>query len=165
MLSIKEINSKIAGIKRSTAAVRNNIHEVLCSAAGHAYEHGDVTSFTKLLAATSGVNQKRIMAWVRANGFATWNAEKDCYVINKSARKDADFEDGTACAIHLFANVPAWYESVEKPSDINRELDALARIQSLRKQIAKSGTVVKHVDFQALKTEMEFLLQDIQKYA
>ena len=164
MLNAKELNQKIAGIRRSSDAIRRNIHEVLCNAAGHAYEHGDVTFFTKLIEATTGVNQKRVMAWIRDNGFATWNKEKNGYTVNKSARKDADFEDGHAVAMYLFTEVPAWYVDAEKPSDIARELDAVQRIKSLRSQIAKGDKVVK-VDFKALQAEMEGLLEDVRKYA
>ena len=164
MLTAKELNQKIAGIRKSSDAIRRNIHEVLCNAAGHAYEHGDVTYFTKLIQATTGVNQKRIMGWIRDNGFATWNKEKNCYTVNKSARADADFADGHEVAMHLFTEVDAWYVEAEKPSDIAKELDLVARIKSLRAQSTKGDKVIK-VDFAALKSEMEGLLEDIQKMA
>jgi hypothetical protein len=164
MLTISQLNTKIAGIRRSTAALRANIQEVLCSAAGHAYEHGDVTTFTKLFEATSGVNRKRIAAWVRDNGFAT--LQKDgTFKLNKTARNEADFESGDDVAMYLFTEVPHWYVEEEKAGQIVKELDALQRIKSLRSQIAKQDTVVKHVDFQSLKAEMEGLMQDMQKYA
>jgi hypothetical protein len=124
MLNTKQLNSKIAGIRRSTDAMRNNIHEILCNAAGHAYQYGDVTFFTRLIDATSGVNQKRIQRWIRDNGFATWNKEKSSYQLNKSAVKDADFEDGHAVAMYLFTEVAAWHveppkaDQDEKPFDV-----------------------------------------------
>lgn len=164
MLTISQLNTKIAGIRRSTAALRANIQEVLCSAAGHAYEHGDVTSFTKLFDATSGVNRKLIAKWVRDNGFAT--LQKDgTFKLNKTARNEADFKDGDDVAMYLFTQVPHWYAQEESAAQVVKELDALARIQSLRKQVNSGDTVVKHVDFQALKAEMEGLMQDMQKYA
>ena len=161
MLSNKQINTKIASIRKSSDAIRRNVHEVLCSVAGHALEHKDVSGFTRLIDATAGINQKRIMAWIRANGLATWNKEKECYQINKSAHAETanEYEDGTAYAIHLFQR-DAWYVDAEKPSQIDKELDALKRIQSLRAQVAKKKVV--KVDFQALQDEMQGLMDDIR---
>lgn len=165
MLSTKQINVKIAGIRKSSEAIRRNVHEVLCSVAGHALEHKDVSGFTRLIEATTGINQKRIMSWVRANGLATWNKEKNCYQLNKSAREERvnEYADGSAYSIHLFMNCDAWYVDADKPSQIDKELDALQRIKSLRAQVAKKGVV--KVDFKALQAEMEGLMDDVRKYA
>lgn len=160
MLTIKQINAKIGSIRKSTEAIRRNVHEVLCSAAGHAFEHGDVTSFTRLIDATKGANQKLIMAWVRKNGFAVWNEEKNAYVVNASARKEADFEDGTACAIHLFANVPAWYEAAPSASDIAKLLDPAARIEALAKQVEKADDIA--INLRAMEDAIQHLAEAIK---
>ncbi len=162
MLSNKQMNTKIASIRKSYKAAKNNVQEVLCSGAGHALQHKDVSSFTRLIDATEGADQKRIMAWIRANGLATWNKDKECYQLNKSAHAETvnEYEDGTAYAIHLFQNCDAWYVAAKKPSQIDKELDALKRIQSLRSQIAKKGVV--KVDFQSLQDEMQGLMDDIR---
>jgi|TARA_B110000483_G_C17995128_1_gene465083 hypothetical protein len=150
MLSIKQLNQKIAGVRKSTAALRTNIHEILCNSAGHAYEHGDVTPLTNLYNSTSGMNRKKIAAWVRDNGFAS--LQKDgTYKINKSARNDAHFDDGHAVAMYLFAEVPAWFTTEESASDITRELDAVQRIKSLTSQVTKDGTQLKVIDLAAYK--------------
>jgi hypothetical protein len=163
MLTSKELNAKIAGIRTSANAIRNNIQIVLCHAAGHAYEHGDVTAFDKLYAATSGLNRKRIAAWVRDNGFAM--LQKDgTHKVNKTMRKESDFADGDAVVEYLTNEVPAWYVDEEKAGQIVAELDAVQRIKSLRSQIAKGDKVVK-VDFTAMQSEMEGLLEDLRKYA
>lgn len=164
MLTSKELNAKIAGIRTSANAIRNNIQIVLCHAAGHAYEHGDVTAFDKLYAATSGLNRKRIAAWVRDNGFAM--LQKDgTHKVNKTMRKEADFADGDAVVEYLTNEVPAWYVDEEKAAQIVKELDAVADIKRLRAKYTKDDANVKHVDFAALKAEMEGLLEDIRKYA
>jgi len=167
MLSTKQINSKIAGIRKSSDAIRRNVHEVLCSVAGHALEHKDVSGFTRLIDATTGVNQKRIMSWIRDNGLATWNKDKNSYQLNKSAQDDCatNFVDGATYSMHLFMECDAWYVEAEKPSEIAKELDATQRIRSLRSQIAKGDKVVKVADFQALRAEMDCLLADCQQYA
>jgi hypothetical protein len=155
MLSVKQLNQKIAGIRRTTAALRENIHVVLCNSAAHAYVHGDVTAFTALFDATSGVNRKRIAAWVRDNGFAT--LQKDgTFKVNKTMRKEADFADGDAVVEYLTNEVPAWYVEEESAAQIVKELDAVARIKSLTSQIKNAGdhnTVVK-VDFNAARAAL-----------
>ena len=150
MLSQKQLNQKIAGIRRTTSALRENIHVVLCNAAAHAYVHGDVTSFSALFDATSGVNRKRIGAWVRDNGFATLQSDGS-FKLNKSMRKKADFATGDAVVEYLTNEVPAWYVDEESASQVAKELDAVARIKSLTSQITKDGVVVKNVDFAAYR--------------
>jgi hypothetical protein len=164
MLSIKQLNQKISGIRRTTASLRENIHVVLVNAAAHAYVHGDVTSFTKLFEATSGVNRKRIAAWVRDNGFA--NLDKDgSFKLNKKMRKEADFVDGDQVIEYLFNEVPAWYVNEESAAQIVNELDAVARIKSLTSQIKKGDKVIKHVDFAAYRQAMEDLDAAIRETA
>lgn len=150
MLSQKQLNQKIAGIRRTTSALRENIHVVLCNAAAHAYVHGDVTSFSALFDATSGVNRKRIGSWVRDNGFATLQSDGS-FKLNKSMRKKADFATGDAVVEYLTNEVPAWYVDEESATQVAKELDAVARIKSLTSQITKDGTVVKNVDFAAYR--------------
>ena len=60
MLTEKQIKVKIGGINRSTKAIRNNIQEVLCSIAGRGFDEkvGDVSLFTNLVNATTGMNQR-----------------------------------------------------------------------------------------------------------
>jgi hypothetical protein len=153
MLSVKQLNQKIAGIRTSANAIRNNVQDVLVSAAAHAYVHGDVSSLDKLYAATSGLNRKRIAKWVSDNGFA--KLQKDgTHKLNKSMRKNADFADGVAVVEYLTNEVPAWYVDEESAAQITKELDAVARIKSLTAQIQREGTVVKNVDFAAYQTAL-----------
>jgi len=125
MLSAKQMGIKIGGIRKSSEAIRKNVHEVLCNAAGYAYQDGDVTYFTRLIEATTGVNQGRITRWIRANGLATWSKEKNQYVVNKAARKEAqaEYDDAHAYCVHLFTEVDQWFidppkvDKEEKPFD------------------------------------------------
>ena len=70
MLTRKQIPAKIGGVRRSSAAMRQNIHEIACSIAAHAYEHGDVRQFANLYDAMSGLNREALCMWIKANGFA-----------------------------------------------------------------------------------------------
>jgi hypothetical protein len=148
MLSKKELNAKIAGIRKSMAAIRENIHVVLCNAAGHAYEHGDVTAFTRLFDALSGANRKQVAKWVNEYGFAM--LENDgTFRFNKAAKQKADFVDGAAVVEYLLDNAMPWYADEPSAADIVKELDVAARIKSLASQIknaANKNTTVKIED-------------------
>ena len=120
MLTSKQLGIKIGGIRKSSEAIRKNVHEVLCNSAGYAFKDGNVGYFTRLIDATTGVNQQRIQRWITANGLATWNKKTNQYNINKKARKEAqaNFEDAHAYMVHLFSEVEQWHidpPSVAKP--------------------------------------------------
>ena len=137
MLTKTELNRKIAGIATSTASLRLNIQTVLINAAGQAYEHGDVTYFTKLIAATSGMNRTLIAKWVHDYGFARMN-DAGVFKLNKAARKDADFAHGDAVVDYLKANARDWFVGEADASGIAKELNVASRIESLAKSIAKA---------------------------
>ena len=126
MLTAKQLGTKIGGIRKSSEAIRRNVHEVCCNAAGYAFLDGDVTFFTRLIDATTGVNQKRIQRWITTNGLASWSPKKNQYVVNKKARKEAQakFEDAHAYCMYLFTEVEQWHvdppkvEKEEKPFDV-----------------------------------------------
>ena len=135
MLTVKQLNAKIAGVRKSTATMRANVQEILCNAAGHAYEHGDVTSFDLLLEATSGMNRKKIVRWIKTNGFAVVNPETAKFNVNKSARKNADFEDGHAVSMYLFTEVPAWFDNEETVAQLAKDLDVHALLAAALKRM------------------------------
>lgn len=126
MLTAKQLGTKIGGIRKSSEAIRKNVHEVLCNAAGYALKDGDVTYFTRLIDATTGVNQKRIQRWITTNGLASWSPKKNQYVVNKAARKAAQeqYDDAHAYCMYLFTEVEQWHvdppkvEKEEKPFDV-----------------------------------------------
>jgi len=126
MLTSKQMGVKIGGIRKSSEAIRKNVHEVLCNAAGYAFEHGDATYFTRLINATNGINQQRIKRWIKDNGLVTWNKEKSQYTLNKKQKNErvTEFDDVQAFCLHLFTEVPQWHidppkaEVEEKPFDV-----------------------------------------------
>jgi len=155
MLTIKQLNPKIAGVRKSTKAMRANIQEILVHAAGNAFQSGDVTAFTKLIDATRGADQKAIMRWVRDYGFATYKSDAGVYNVNKTMRKSADFADGDAVVAYLETQ-PTWYELAAGVKQIAKELDVNKRLESLLKATRESNTVVK-VDFKAARELMDAL--------
>lgn len=138
MLTTKEINKRIGGIRKSTKALRENIHEVLCHIAGHAYEHQDVSGFTRLFNAVVGADRHAIGQWVTDHGFAKLDAKTGAFTLNKAARKDAAFNDGDAVVSYMLNNADPWYAYVKSSSQVAADLDIEKQVQSLIKRIKKA---------------------------
>ena len=158
MYTKKQIAARIKTIAGNSKKLRDQIQDVLVNIAGHAYEHGDVTQYDQLMAATSGMNRKKIAAWIREHGFASLN-DKGEYGVNKSARKAADHENGAACTEYLAANAPAWYADEETMPQIKQALDVAARVKSLASQIdsaRENGRQVK-IDYREAHAAIEAL--------
>ena len=160
MFTQKQLVPKIAGVRTSTKAMRASIQEILVHAAGIAYQHGNVTSFTNLINSTRGADQKAIMSWIRDNGFAIYKVETGVYNLNKTMQKREDFADGDAVVEYLTNEVPAWYELQATTETIARELDVNKRLESLIKSMREGKNVVK-VDFMAARQLMDVLQHEM----
>ena len=160
MFTQKQLVPKIDGVRKSTKAIRANIQEILVHAAGIAYQHGNVSSFTNLINSTRGADQKAIMSWIRDNGFAIYKVETGVYNLNKTMQKREDFVDGDAVVAYLTNKVPAWYELQATTETIARELDVNKRLESLIKSMREGKNVVK-VDFMAARQLMDVLQHEM----
>ena len=141
LLTKAELTSKISGIATTTKTLREDIHIVLCHSAGHAFEHGDVTNFTRLFDATSGMARKQMAAWIKEFGFAV--LQKDgTYKLDKKARNEMReqeaFKDGAECAEYLLAE-RKWYVKEDTAEQIVNALDVAKRLEALAKQIEKAS--------------------------
>jgi len=167
MLTEKQIKVKIAGVARSTKAMRENVQEILINIAGHVYVHKDVTLYQSLFDATSGMNRKRIVKWIKDHGFA--NVSKDGkFTLNRTMHKESDFADGEHVVKWLTANAPEWWADEESAKKIAQELDVAKRIQSLAKQVkdARENNKVVKVDFAEFRKaqqELAAALEDAEK--
>ena len=139
MLTKKQLNAKIASVSKRSAALRADIQTILINAAAHAYQHRDVGAFTRLFAATSGMNRKLIAKWAQAHGFARLDAETGTFKLNAKAHKESDFANGEDVVVYLTDNAPDWWEGEESGKDIARQLDVAARIKSLASQIKNAA--------------------------
>ena len=166
MYTAKQLFAKVSGIRRASTSLRNNIQLVLTHAAGHAYEHGDVTVLNKLYDATSGVNRKRMVGYIHANCFA--KLQKDgTFKLNKKARKEADFIDGDAVVEYL-NTISAWYVGEETAAQILRDLDINQLAVALAKKIAtaeEKGQVIKDKDPQATAKIFDMLAERTRRAA
>ena len=148
MLTTKQLNTKITSISKRSAIIRADIQTILVNAAGHAFEFRDVTSFSKLFAATSGLNRKLIAAWVAKYGFAV--LQKDgTYKLNKKAHKDADFADGASLVAELLENAADWWIEEEGGEAIVKALDVAKRVDAITDSIEKAANSNREVTVDA----------------
>lgn len=155
MLTSKQINTRIAGIKRSAKAIRENIQTVLVNIAGHAYEHGDVTALTKLLDATQGVDKDAILKFAVEHCFIV--VKQDKIALNKSARKNADFASGADVVEYLAENAPNWYDKAVTTEQAVKALDIDSALKALAKRIAKADEL-KTIDMKSMQDRFEDLV-------
>ena len=164
MLTIKELNRKVSGIKKSATTIRDNVQVVLVNASAHAYEHGDVTVFTKLFDATTGLSKERIVKWVHDYGFA--RLQKDgTFRVNKKMRTESDFYDGEEVVKYLTENAPKWYDNEKSAEQILKELDVTSRIASLTKAITKAEEKGQKINSEDADVALRILQDKIEQIA
>ena len=148
MLTNKQLTAKITSVSKRTATLRADIQTILTNAAGHAYQHRDVTLYTRLFAATSGMNRKLIAKWVQDYGFAV--LQKDgSFKLNKDAHNKADFPDGESVVKDLTENARDWFTEEDGAEEIAKQLDVAARIKSLASQIKNAANKNTEVTVEA----------------
>ena len=171
MLDNKAINKKISSIKKSTTTVRANVQEVLCNVAGHAYEHGDVRGFDKLLAVSTGLSKRKIIRWVHEYGFARYNKKTGNFSVNKKMKNEIHFGNGantkdssTAVVTHLTKESINWYDMTGNASTEDKPLDITQSIVALRKRIEKAienGQEIKSDDVEGAMRLLEAKVKDV----
>lgn len=164
MLTNKQLTAKIASVSKRNATLRADIQIILINAAAHAYTSRDVTFYTRLFAATSGMNRKLIAKWAQDYGFAI--LQKDgSFKLNATAHKGADFPDGQAVVDYLTDEARQWFADEADAAEISRELDVAARIKSLASQIknaANKNTSVK-IDVSATRAALVALQETLNE--
>lgn len=142
MFTKKQLNQKIAGFKRTTATLRENGHEILVHAAGHAYAHGNVTAFTQIFDAMTGADRHAAARWIAEFGFAKLNKD-GTFSLNKAMRNKGAFGDhndegGNAVVEYLMTEVDPWYAFAKPKSGVAADLDVEKQIQSLINRVKKA---------------------------
>lgn len=165
MLTEKQISTKIASIKRRNDTLRSDVHEILLQLAGHAYEHGRVTKYDVLFAATKGQDQEAIARWIGEYGFA--RLDKDGrFKSNATARKECDLENGDDVIELLRETAPKWYEGVPDAQTIARKLDVAAQLESIAKRVMKAQNDDRDVDvdLHAIQHAFENVVTAVKAY-
>lgn len=130
--SKEQMDTLLGKIGRASQSLRSRTQDYLIHAAGHAYQYGDVTYFSKLLKTAKGADAKRIVEWASEHGFTQLNAKDGSAKLIKSARNGADFEDGAAVVADLTKEAENWWEIGTKPKapavlDVNKKVQSIIK--------------------------------------
>lgn len=124
----KRISGQIKAIGNRNKTLRNMIQSTLNEIAAHAYQHGDVTLFDRLLDAVKGQDRTALIEWIEEYGFATMRTsgpKSGTFGKNKDAVEAADFADGQAVYDDYSADntkVVPWYDFVKSVKQIAKDM-------------------------------------------
>lgn len=133
MKTRKQIATAIRGLARSTATLRDKIHEVAVDIAEHVITHGDVTLADDLFAAVRGVDRHALAGWLNSYACAKLDPNTGKFRLNKDRRSATTWDAEVA------ASWPKWYEATKTAEQVAKDLDVAGRIESLAKSIAKAS--------------------------
>ena len=137
MLTRKELNKKISGVRRSTKAFRANIQMLLIECAAHAYADGQTTPMAQLYDAAAGADRLAMAKWAQTFGFSQVKADGKFGLI-RAAVNDAAFDDGDALIEYLTEHATSWFDMGKTKSDIAKDVDIAVAIMALAKRCAKA---------------------------
>ena len=137
----KRINGQIKAIGNRNKTLRDMIQSTLCEIAAHAYQHGDVTLFNKLLGAVRGQDRKAMIDWIEEYGFAQMRSGENAgtFGLAKSKVKDADYADAQAVFDDYTAadtTVKPWFEFTKSVSQIAKDMSAPQLLNALIAKLA-----------------------------
>ena len=153
MLTSKQLNVRIAGVRRSTKAFRANIQELLIECAAHAYCDGQTTPFKNLYDAANGADRLGMARWAKSYGFSIIKADGKVGLM-RDAKAKADFADGDALIAYLTAVDPAtqqlancelWFDMGNTTAKIAQDVDLAACLIALAKKMTKCKEAGKQV--------------------
>lgn len=139
VMSSINLSAQIRSIGTNSKAVREQIQEVLISCAYYAAKDGNINPFNQLLAAVGTATRiKGLTAWAELYGFVQVSKEK--FILNKSARKEANVTDEASFAEFesVMRSSPMWFDIVpaEKPTSI---FDASHYLSGVIAKLEKEG--------------------------
>jgi len=171
MLDTKQLNVKIAGVKKSSTSIRANVQTILCNIAGHAYEHGRVTAYDKLFEASKGLNRKKIVSWVHEYGFARLDAD-GTFKVNKKMKSEtmfgngADEKDSGAFVVeYLTTESNDWWADEESAQAILKALDVTSSILGLVKRIDKAVEKGQEIESEDVQGALRILGAKVESIA
>jgi hypothetical protein len=106
-----------------------------------------------------------MVKWITDNGFA--RITKDGVAVNKSARKEADFENGDAVVSYLM-DQPKWYETEQTVAQIVKDLDVQQLIAMVHKKMddaEEKGAQVLNKDPEATAKLIDLMAERAKRAA
>ena len=171
MLDTKQLNTKIAGVKKTSTTLRGTIQLILCNIAGHAYEHGRVTAYDKLFDATKGMNKKKIVKWIHEYGFARLQPTGE-FKVNKKMKKETFFGNGADekgsgefVVEYLTANAKDWFDNEDTAEQILKALDVSGSILALVKRIDKAVEKGQEIESEDVQVALRILESKVESIA
>lgn len=156
-LNKSQLGSKIGSIRTSAKAISANVQTVLVNACGHAFDHKNVSYFTRALEALGNTgNRQALISWAEAYGLARWDAKANAFKLGGKNWTEATerFEDGATYVAAIEALNVQWdavtdAEPAEKPAMILAD-DINKLVQRYEKACVKSPERMREVEKTAL---------------
>jgi hypothetical protein len=139
VMNSTKLAAQIRSIRTNAVKMREQIHEALISCAYYAVKDGNTNPFNQLLDAVgSTARLKGITMWSEVYGFVRVKDEK--FVLNKSARKEADVTDEASFASFEaeMRSGPKWWEIVGKEA-VTSIFDPSKYIEGVIAKLDKEG--------------------------
>lgn len=134
----KRIAKQIKSIAGRNKTLRNMIQSTLCEIAAHAYQHGDVTLYNKLLDAVRGQDRKALIDWIEEYGFARIRPDGS-FGKAKAAVDAADYADGQAVYDEYTApdtTIKPWFDFVKTVQQIAKDMNVPQGLLAYMNQVA-----------------------------
>lgn len=138
MLTRKQLNRKIDGICKRDGTIADDIQTVLVNEAGHAFQHLDVTGFTRLFQGLRGADRTALVKWVHEHGFARLDKETGGFKLNRAARNKCALSTGDEVVADLIENAPHWTAHSPAAEKIVDALSVTTMIEALAKRIVNA---------------------------
>lgn len=150
ILDTAQIRTKIGGIKQSASNLRKNVHETAVAVVGHALRHGTSPLATLLVQASSGANQRALVAWLEKAGPFAYDKGAQEFHFSKARAKAlrteqniADQDDVAGIETYmdeLYAGAQWWEAKPAKPVEdndapLNVETEARDWLRKLGKRV------------------------------
>lgn len=138
-MTLKQLNSRIAGLAKRNAKFNDDVQLVLVGCAQQAFDGSNVDPCTKLVNVLKGTDAKAIIHWIEAHMPAIWVKAEGKFRFNKSFVGEYD-------AITLMAE--PWWELATKPAQVSSSFDVLESVRALikkaKKEIESGKRTVEH---------------------
>lgn len=137
----KRIAKQIKSIAGRNKTLRNMIQSTLCEIAAHAYQHGDVTLYDRLLDAVRGQDRKALIDWIEEYGFARMRSDKGTFgSVSQSTKEAAGYADGQAVYDEYTApdtTVKPWFDFVKTVQQIAKDMTMPQLLNALMAKAAE----------------------------
>lgn len=137
MLTIKQVESNITSLAKSSVKRSALVHEMLVSIAGHIFEHGDTRLADRMVACFSkGTDKKAVRSWLITYAPVTFNAVQKIFKFNPKKKAQSEFDE-----VYLMSeDCIRWDADTDEGDGAINPLDVYASLTRLLKAAEKAKT-------------------------